>query len=345
MKMPCEKADGGDTRAPASARTGHWHGWLRHATTAAFILAVSILLYFLLKDVQWLEVTTALQNYAPLTLAMGIGIAACSYFVFSSYDLVGRHYTRHGLGIRYVLPLAFVCYAFNLNFGAWVGGLALRYRLYSRFGLSMSTVTTILAMSLLTNWLGYMLVAGGLFSLGLLELPDSWWIDSGQLRWVGVLLLVLALPYFLLCACAKRRDYSWRQHSITLPSLQLAAAQALLGVTNWGLMAWLIYLLLPDGVGYPTVLATLMVSSIAGAITHIPGGIGVFEAIFLGLLQGRYSTGELLAALIAYRGIYFLLPLAIAAVTYLLLEKKAAILRKAPDSDSSVAVPLARENQ
>ncbi|MNW09032.1 Inner membrane protein YbhN [compost metagenome] len=83
------------------------------------------------------------------------------------------------------------------------------------------------------------------------------------------------------------------------------------------------YVLLPDKVGYPTILAILLISSIAGVITHIPAGLGVLEAVFITLLYPQYSKGTLLAALIGYRALYFLLPLAIACVVFLLLERRA----------------------
>ncbi|MNG20615.1 Inner membrane protein YbhN [compost metagenome] len=67
-----------------------------------------------------------------------------------------------------------------------------------------------------------------------------------------------------------------------------------------------------------------MISSIAGVITHIPAGLGVLETVFLTLLQGTYGKGTLLAALIGYRAIYFLLPLLIATLVYLLLERLAS---------------------
>lgn len=69
-------------------------------------------------------------------------------------------------------------------------------------------------------------------------------------------------------------------------------------------------------------LAILLISSIAGVITHIPAGLGVLETIFITLLQGEYSKGALLAALIGYRALYFLLPLAISCVIYLVLEQR-----------------------
>ncbi|MBW6280446.1 UPF0104 family protein, partial [Pseudomonas aeruginosa] len=119
-----------------------------------------------------------------------------------------------------------------------------------------------------------------------------------------------------------------RGHRLTLPSWRLAALQGLLGASNWSLMALLLYSLLPHGVDYPSVLAILLISSIAGVITHIPAGLGVLEAVFIALLQGRLSQGVLLAALIGYRVLYFLLPLALACVVYLLLERRAIRLRR-----------------
>jgi uncharacterized membrane protein YbhN (UPF0104 family) len=119
-----------------------------------------------------------------------------------------------------------------------------------------------------------------------------------------------------------------RGTEIHLPSLRLALLQAALGALNWTLMASLIFVLLPAKVGFPTILAILLISSIAGVITHIPAGLGVLETIFVALLQGQYSKGTLLAALIGYRALYFLMPLAIACVIYLVLEKTA----RSPDT-------------
>src|SRR5690606_16812175 len=98
---------------------------------------------------------------------------------------------------------------------------------------------------------------------------------------------------------------------------------------NWSLMGLIIFILLPEGgVTYPTVLGILLLSSIAGVITHIPGGLGVLETIFITMLQHQLSKGSILAALIGYRIIYFLIPLAIALIIYLIIESQAKKLRK-----------------
>lgn len=296
----------------------------------ALVGLIVVLLFNLVRNVDWREVWQALRGYSPLTLLFGVGMVATSYVLFSGFDLLGRRYTGHTLPARQVLRVAFVCYAFNLNLGSWVGSVAMRYRLYSRLGLDLPTITRILSASLVTNWLGYLLLAGLVFSLGLLELPDTWRMGTEGLRIVGVLLLLLAAIYLLACRFAKRRTWHWRAHRIALPSLRFAIMQALMGMANWCLMAALILILLPEHAGFTTVLGILLICAIAGVVTHIPAGLGVLEAIFIAMLQHQMPASAILAALIGYRALYFLLPLSVACVLYLLLERRAAHLRTAP---------------
>lgn len=317
-----------DRAAPTPAkRTSRWV-WARRAMNLVFFIMVPVFLLMLFRNMDWQEVSRGLRAYAVSTLALGALIALVSYLVFASYDLISRRYTGHHLPTRQVLPLAFVCYAFNLNLSSWVGGIALRYRLYGKLGLDGPTITKILSLGLITNWLGYLLIGGTVFAMGLPTLPDSVKLGATGLRLIGVAMIAVGLLYLLACRFAKKRTWQVRSSEIHLPSLRLALLQVTLGALNWSLMAGLIFLLLPAKVGFPTVLAILLISSIAGVITHIPAGLGVLETIFVALLQGQYSKGTLLAALIGYRALYFLMPLAIACVIYLVLEKRAATVAK-----------------
>jgi uncharacterized membrane protein YbhN (UPF0104 family) len=291
--------------------------------TLALISVLAVLLFNLIRHVDWREVWQALRGFSLATLALGVALVLVSHLLFSAFDLLGRAYTGHHLPTRQVLRVAFVCYAFNLNLGSWVGSVAMRYRLYSRLGLDLSTITRILSTSIITNWLGYILMAGLVFTLGLLELPEHWRLGSEGLRIVGVLLLLAGAAYLLACRFATHRTWHWRAHRITLPSLRFALLQAGMGALNWCLMALLITLLLPERAGFATVLGILLISAIAGVVTHIPAGLGVLEAIFLAMLQHQMPASALLAALIGYRALYFLLPLLVACVLYLVLERRA----------------------
>lgn len=130
-----------------------WHAWGKRLLTVLFIVLIPVLLFTLARNLDWNEVRQSLAAYRPSTLVVGLGLALCSYLTFASYDLLARAYTGHTLPARQVLPVAFVCYAFNLNFTTWVGGVALRYRLYGRLGLDTATITRILTLGLLTNWM------------------------------------------------------------------------------------------------------------------------------------------------------------------------------------------------
>lgn len=300
---------------------------IKKVLTLAFFVLVGVLLYQLAKRLEWSEVVSALRGYSATTLALAAAATAASYLVYSSFDLLGKRYTGHPLPVRQIMPVTFVCYAFNLNLSSWIGGVAFRYRLYTRLGLKKSTITRVLSMSLLTNWMGYLCLAGAVFASGLLKLPPGWKIGSGSLQIIGVVLLLAAIGYFLLCAFSKRRSWTLRGHELSLPSLQMALAQVLLGAANWSLMATVVFVLMPDNISYPTVLGVLLISSIAGVVTHIPAGLGVLEALFIALLSHQASKTSLLAGLIGYRAIYFLAPLLIATLVYLVLEARAKKLR------------------
>ncbi|WDY60520.1 lysylphosphatidylglycerol synthase domain-containing protein [Pseudomonas sp. PSKL.D1] len=305
-----------------------WQTWGKRVLTLLFVLLIPALLYTLASNLDWQEVRQSLLAYKASTLAIGLALALCSYLTFASYDLLARAYTGHQLPARQILPVAFVCYAFNLNFTTWVGGVALRYRLYSRLGLDTGTITRILTLGLLTNWMGYMLIAGTVFALRLVKLPANWAVGETGLQLIGLLLLAIALAYLLACTFAKRRTWQFRGHEIMLPSWRLALCQVVLGACNWALMATLIYWLLPQGLFYPTVLGILLISCVAGVVAHIPAGLGVLEAVFLALLHGQLGQGSLVASLLGYRTLYYLIPLLLAIGIYLVLEKRARAMRQ-----------------
>ena len=303
--------------------------WAKGALTLFFFIAIPVLLYLQLRNTDWQEVSGALRDYPLWLLAVAFGVALLSYLTYCCYDLLGRYYTGHKLPVRQVIPLVFVCYAFNLNLNALVGGVALRFRLYSRLGLDVPTIARVFSLSIITNWLGYLWLAGTVFALGMVKLPEGWAIGNLGLRLIGVAMVIAAVLYVLACAFSTRRSWEIRDQIIELPSWKLALLQAAVGALNWSLMALIIWMLLPAEAFYPSVLGVLLISSIAGVITHIPAGLGVLEMIFLTLLQDQMPKSSLLAALIGYRAIYFLLPLGIALCVYLILEKRAKTMRSA----------------
>jgi uncharacterized membrane protein YbhN (UPF0104 family) len=311
---------------PAKPATGWWGRLKRHWPTlrkvllAVFVLALVVSLVLLARDVDWPKVVHSLRAIRGTTLWMAVGLVAVSYTIYALFDVVGRAYVKHELPVWQVMLVSAISYAFNLSLGSFVGGVGFRYRLYSRLGLKNGMVTRILGLSLVTNWLGYFWLAGAVFASGQVVMPKGWEIGTGALRGIGVALLVVALAYVCACGLLKRKGWTVRGHEIELPSLSLALVQSVVAVLSWSVIGAIIWVLLEEKIPYVAVLGVLLLSSIAGAIAHIPGGVGVIEAVFVAMLAGKVPRDDILGVLVAYRALYYLAPLALAGVAYLALE-------------------------
>ena len=324
------------TLRPARRRRGRgarlrdrpWYPGAKRALTILFFVAVVGLVANHARHVDWGAVWSALDAYSAGTLLAAVGFAAASHALYCGYDLIGRHETGHGLPARKVVGVGFTCYAFNLNLGSLVGGVALRYRLYARLGLDADVTTRILALSLLTNWLGYFGVAGCVFLLAPPPMPPGWELGSEGLRWVGAGLLLAAMAYLALCGLSKRREWHLRGHALRLPSGRIAMLQLMLSAANWMMIGAVVWVLLQHKIDYPSALGVLLIAAVAGVVAHVPAGLGVLEAVFIALLSHRVPQGDLLAALLAYRAIYYLAPLTLALGLFFKLDAGAKRARR-----------------
>jgi uncharacterized membrane protein YbhN (UPF0104 family) len=176
---------------------------------------------------------------------------------------------------------------------------------------------------MLTNWVGYMMLAGLLFAIHPLVLPPSWKMGNHGLQWIGGALVLAAVGYVV--ACVRWHDHVWtvRGHELFLPPPRMAALQLLISCVNWSVMGAVVYMLLQGKVPYTDVLTVLLIGAIAGVVAHVPAGLGVFEFVFIALLSHQASEGQLLAALLVYRAIYYIGPLTVASLLYLAMELRA----------------------
>lgn len=296
--------------------------------TWLFFIAVAVLLVLYAQKVNWDDVWKVIHDYNRIVLLGAAALVVVSYLIYGCYDLLGRAYCGHKLAKRQVMLVSFICYAFNLTLSTWVGGIGMRYRLYSRLGLPSSTITRIFSLSITTNWLGYILLGGIIFTFGVVDIPAHWYISDTTLRVIGVVLLLFIAFYLWACGFAKRRHFTIRGQKLVIPSWKFALAQMAISSANWIAMGVIIWLLMGHQANFFFVLGVLLVSSIAGVIVHIPAGIGVQEAVFLALLAGEHmSQGVIIAALLAYRVLYYFIPLLLALIAYLILESRAKKLR------------------
>ena len=291
--------------------------------TLLFFGAVAALLWRYAEHVDWQDVWNSIKDTPRPALLAAIGLALASHLLYSCFDLLGRRYTGHNLPTPIVMTINFISYAFNLTIGSLVGGVGFRYRLYSQAGLAKGVITRIVSMSMLTNWLGYKLLAGLLFIFHPLVLPPAWHLGNHALQWVGILLVAISSAYIV--ACVRMGDQRWtvRGHELYLPPWHMALVQMAVSCINWMLMAGIVYVLLQQKVAYTDVLTVLLVGAIAGVVAHVPAGLGVFEFVFVALLSHVVPDSRLLAALLGYRALYYIVPTLIAAAMYLVFELRA----------------------
>lgn len=294
---------------------------VKRIATIALICVVVGLLVRVGLTVEWSEVAGAMWNTPNSALLMAGGVVAVSYAVYTCFDLLGKWYTGHDLAWWRVMMVAFISYAFTMNFSAAVGGLAMRLRLYGKQGLEPGQIMRVMGLSITTNWIGYCLLGGVVFASGAVQPPSSWEISGGPLRIIGVAMVAAALGYLALCAFSKQRSWKVRDHEIELPDVRIAALQLVLAATNWSLMGLVVYLVMPGEASYPTILGTLLIGSLVGAVAHIPGGLGVTEYVFITLLADL-PRHEVLGAILVYRALYYVAPVIIAGACYLAYEAR-----------------------
>lgn len=312
--------------APAMRRSGGRAAALQSAFTAALILLGAGLLMRHLGAVDWSATRSVLAELPGDALAAAALLSALSYAVYCGFDLLGRRTTRHGLDTRRVLAIGFVVHACALSLGP--AGAGVRFRLYARHGFPAHLSAALWLFNVATNWIGFLVLAGIALATGWIALPVRWDLPQAPLQAVGVALLGVVAAYGLACRFAHRRALVVRGVEFRLPPAGVALLQCLLSTANWLLLAAVVHTLLRERVPFDAVLGAVLGSALALAIVDVPAGIGVMETVFLAVLGSRVPPHEVLGALLAYRALYYLLPLALSSLVYLGLEWDAHALRR-----------------
>src|SRR5690606_18269827 len=153
------------------------------------------------------------------------------------------------------------------------------FRLYSRFGLDTVKTGQVLAFSLITNWLGYLLILGCILVASSPSLPEDWGVSGWQLKVAGALRLGFVGAYLAMASFSKKRRWKVRSFDIQLPSLGLAAIQLFVSAGSWTTVAVILHILLGPDLAFGQVLFAALAAAVAGVVTHIPGGLGVMEFV------------------------------------------------------------------
>ena len=291
------------------------HSAVAYVLPVLVVLIALVVLHELVSDVSWSEVKADLAGAKFQTLFLAFGATLISFAGISAYEVLA---TRHLVPGKVPYHIAGLTGAAgnaisNLLGVSYITGTALRYRAYSSLGLEIPTIAGVLAIAWTAFWLALMLVIGVLLVMHPVGLSTVLPIDETIETVIGAAILVSFVV--LLVVLARRRSISYGEYSFSLPSHGIAGLLILAGMVDLLGSALALYVLLPSDLvhSFPYFFVIFTAAVGLGLVSHSPGGLGVFEATIIAGL-GASGRPDVLAALLLFRVIYYVLPFVITCV-------------------------------
>jgi len=265
----------------------------------------------------------------------------------TGYDAIALRYISHVLTYGKIALASFIGFAFSNNVGlSMVAGASVRFRLYSVWGLTSFEIAKVVAFCALSLWLGFLTLAGVVFIAEPLALPQILNLSFiSSTRPIGFLFLLLLMSY---CALSvfRKKPFQIMGRELVLPPISLFLVQMTVALLDWILAGSVLFALLPSvpELSFPGFLSVFLLAQLAGLMSQVPGGLGIFETVILLLLSPKLPSPVIISSLLAFRGIYYLLPLLAAAVLLGVqeaLQKKHIIIKVGSyfNQSASIIVP------
>src|SRR3954463_4788285 len=293
-------------------------GWKRLGVAASLLIIVFAVttLVRTLKGVDTGIILTALTEIAPHRIALAALCVVCAFCTLTFYDFFAlRTIGKTHIPYRIAAMSSFTSYTIGHNIGATVfTGGAIRFRIYSDYGLTAIDVAKICFLSGLTFWLGNLFVLG----LGLAWHPGAAsamdLLPPSVNRLIAFACLAGIAAYLGWISTGRgRRQLGQHGWKVVLPSARLTLLQMAIGVVDLGFCALAIYLLMPvnPDIDFVSVAVVFILATLLGFASHAPGSLGVFDAAMLVALP-QFTREHLVATLLLYRVLYFVIPFMIA---------------------------------
>src|SRR3954468_17671541 len=279
-------------------------------------------LYHMLRGIDFDEVLDAIKQTEASQIALAALFVTAGYFTLTFYDWFAlRAIGRADVPYKVNALAAFTSYSIGHNVGASVfTGGAVRYRIYSAWGLSAIDVAKICFLAGLTFWLGNAAVLG----LGICYHPEAAANIDQMPAWLNRLLavgIISGLVAYVAWVWARPRSVGRGPWSVMLPGGPLTLLQIAIGIVDLGFCALAMYVLVPDepNLGFVVVAVIFVSATLLGFASHSPGGLGVFDAAMLvGLWQ--MDKEDLLAGMLLFRLLYYYAPFLVSVVLLTLRE-------------------------
>lgn len=287
------------------------------ALLSIVIIAIAaVVLYRNLRDIDVREVLQALRQTDRRDIVVAALCVAGGYFTLTFYDLFAlRTIGRGDVPYRVAALAGFTSYSVGHNIGASVlTGGAVRYRIYSAWGLDAIAVAKICFIAGLTFWLGNATVLG----LGIAYAPQAASAIDQLPPWINraaAILILIVLGIYVAWVWRKPRTIGRSGWQVTLPDGPLTLLQIGIGIVDLSFCALAMYMLVPDdpNIGFVSLAVIFVAATLLGFASHAPGGIGVFDAAMLVALW-QFDKEDLLAGLLVFRLLYYVIPFALSLV-------------------------------
>lgn len=304
----------------------------------AIVCLAAFLLYRTLSRYSFDEIVASVRSIPVGRLLMAIVFAGCSYLCLTGFDALGVRYAGKPLPYWKTALTSFVSLSIGHNIGvAALSSGAVRYRFYSRWGLTAEDVAKVIVLAGLTVGVGLATLGG----IGMLLDPAAAQQLTGLGRapvlGLGIACLSATAAYLALSVFV-RSELHVRSWTLQLPPPGIALGQVVIGSINFAFVAACLHQTLAafTDAGFLKVSSVYVIANATALLSHVPGGLGVLETAVLYLLPG----GTLIGALIAFRFVYFLLPLSLGLPLFLVSERhffrRTSRSNKAPASRTAV---------
>lgn len=298
--------------------------WIGPIAALAVFGGVAYVLHREISNLHIRDIFHELRSIPARDITAALVITALSYWTLSFYDFLGLRYVRKTMPYARMVFTSFIAYAFGHNLGlAAFTGAAIRLRLYATAGLTAIDVVTVQGFCSLTSGIGLATLGGLSLLLEPQQMHDAVHLPLWWTRIVGTALLGLVIAYGI-SSVFVRRPLELRGWQLRIPRPSIAFPQILLGLLDLGIASSVLYVLLPDeaNVSFLAFLGVYAAAVTAGIISHVPGGIGVFETVIIVAIP-QVPASQLLGSMLIYRGVYYLVPLAVAALLFGVKELEA----------------------
>lgn len=275
-----------------------------------------------LQQYKMQEVWHSLISIPAQFLLLAVGLTCLNYIIMTGYDAVALRYIHHHLSFRKTMLVGIITPAISNTVGlALLSSSAIRYRFYTAYGLSVSEIAQIITFCNLSFWLGLFTTGSLFFIMEPLKIPQLLYLPFKSVHPIGFIFLSIILAY-LFATVLSRKQIQIGKFKIPNISLGLTVAQISIATFDWILAGTIFYVILPvsDSLYFSGIFGIYLLAQLAGIISNVPGGLGVFETVILLLLSHSIPSIQLFGSLVAYRVIYYLFPLIVAVLLFSLYE-------------------------